>query len=271
MTPALVISDVDGTLVTSDKRLTPRSCAAVEALRRNGIRFTVVTSRPPFGVRMVAEPLGLDIPFAVFNGGMIVEPNLMPVEQHLVGADAARQAIALLDAGGVDVWLFTAGAWHVRDPRGVYTEQERRTVLTEPVVVHDFDALLPVAGKVVGVSAEFARLDELESMLVPALEGHATVARSQPYYLDVTPYGHDKGTAVEALLGFLGVSADQLVVLGDMENDLPMFRIAAFSIAMGNAAAAVKQRASAVALGNDADGFADAIERFVLARVEARP
>jgi hydroxymethylpyrimidine pyrophosphatase-like HAD family hydrolase len=139
------------------------------------------------------------------------------------------------------------------------------------VVVHDFDALLPVAGKVVGVSAEFARLDELESMLVPALEGHATVARSQPYYLDVTPYGHDKGTAVEALLGFLGVSADQLVVLGDMENDLPMFRIAAFSIAMGNAAAAVKQRASAVALGNDADGFADAIERFVLARVEARP
>jgi hypothetical protein len=267
--PQLVISDVDGTLVTSDKRVTPRTRAAVAALRERGIGFTVVTSRPPFGVRMLVEPLALDRPFAAFNGGMILRPNLDPVERHLVGAETARRAIALLRSGGVGIWLFTADAWHVEDPKGAYVEREHRTVLTEPVVVRDFEPYLGTVGKIVGVSDDFARLEALEGTVRRELEGRANVVRSQRYYLDVTPAGTDKGTAVTALLAQLGVPADRLVVLGDMENDVAMFRVAGFSIAMGNADDVVKGQASAVTPGNDADGFADAIERIVLARAEA--
>lgn len=97
-----------------------------------------------------------------------------------------------------------------------------------------------------------------------ALAGRASVVRSQPYYLDVTPHGADKGTAVAALLRLVGARPEDLVVLGDMENDLPMFRRASVSIAMGNASDAVKAAAHRVTLANDADGFAHAVRHIIL-------
>jgi hypothetical protein len=98
------------------------------------------------------------------------------------------------------------------------------------------------------------------------LSNRATVVRSQLYYLDITPHGTNKGTAVAALCRRLGVAPERLVTLGDMENDVPMFRAAGFSIAMGNASDAVKRAAQAATLANDEDGFADAVERLILPR-----
>lgn len=266
---ALVISDVDGTLVGSDKRLTERTRAAVAALRRRGIGFTLVSSRPPFGMRMLVEPLNLTLPFAAFNGGVITEPDLTPLEEHLIGAEAARAAIELFAAAGVDTWLFTVDSWLARDPNGAYVERERRTVLTEPEIVAGFAPYLDKAAKIVGVSADFERLAALEGKARERLSGRATVVRSQLYYLDVTPHGTNKGTAVAGLCRRLGVPPERLVTLGDMENDVPMFRAAGFSIAMGNASDAVKQAARAVTLTNDQDGFADAVERLILPRADA--
>jgi Cof subfamily protein (haloacid dehalogenase superfamily) len=265
---ALVISDIDGTLVTTDKRLTERTRTAVAALRRRGIAFTVVSSRPPFGMRMLVEPLGLTLPFAAFNGGVIAASDLSPLEEHRIGAEAARAAIELFDAGGVDTWLFTTNAWLARDPNGVYVERERQTVLTEPEIVASFAPYLDTAAKIVGVSADFARLAALEETARARLAGRATVVRSQLYYLDITPHGTDKGTAVAALCRRLGIPPERLITLGDMGNDVPMFRVAGFSIAMGNASDAVKREARAATLTNDEDGFADAVERLILPRAD---
>lgn len=266
---ALVISDVDGTLVTSDKRLTERAQAAVAALQRRGIGFTLVSSRPPFGMRMLIEPLGLTLPFAAFNGGVIIGPDLAPLEEHVIDAAAARAAIGLFDEGGVDTWLFTTRAWFVRDPKGAYVDHERRTVETEPEIVASFAPYLDKAAKIVGVSADFERLAALEKTVRERLSSEATVVRSQQYYLDVTPHGTNKGTAVTALCKRLGVPPERLVTLGDMENDVPMFRAAGFSIAMGNASDAVQRAAQAVTLTNEQDGFAEAVERLILPRADA--
>jgi len=67
----LVISDVDGTLVTNDKILTDRSRAAVSRLGTAGIGFSIVSSRPPFGLRMLVEPLSLRLPMGAYNGGAL--------------------------------------------------------------------------------------------------------------------------------------------------------------------------------------------------------
>src|SRR6185436_5415049 len=72
----LLLSDVDGTLVRSDKSLAPRSIEAVAALREAGIRFAVTSGRPPRGMQMLVEPLSLQMPIAAFNGGLVVEPDL---------------------------------------------------------------------------------------------------------------------------------------------------------------------------------------------------
>jgi Cof subfamily protein (haloacid dehalogenase superfamily) len=261
---SLVISDVDGTLVTPDKRLTDASVRAVRLLHERGIDFTVNSSRPPMGIRMLIEPLSLRLPIGTFNGGAIVGPRLDVIERHVVPESAARRSLDVLASFKIDIWLFTTDDWLVCNPQGDYVPLERHTIQTEPSTVADFDAYLGRASKVVGSSTDFARLTECEAALRKELHGQASVARSQPYYLDITAPNLDKGTFVDALSNQLGVSRNAIAVLGDMENDLAMFSKAGLSMAMGNASIDVKRQASYVTASNAEDGFALAIERYIL-------
>jgi hydroxymethylpyrimidine pyrophosphatase-like HAD family hydrolase len=170
----------------------------------------------------------------------------------------------MLEKFGVDAWVFTTANWLVRDPNGDYVMRERKTILAEPTVVADFDGYLAQAAKIVGSSTNFALLAECESKMRKAVDGQASIARSQPYYLDVTPPALDKGTFVDTLARRLGISHSAIAVLGDMENDLAVFRKAGLSIAMGNAALEVKRQANYVTASNAQDGFAKAIERYIL-------
>jgi Cof subfamily protein (haloacid dehalogenase superfamily) len=261
---SLVISDVDGTLVTPDKRLTEASVRAVRLLHERGINFTVNSSRPPMGVRMLVGPLSLKLPIGTFNGGAIVGPDLKVIDQHLVPEPAARQALDVLAAFGADLWVFTTDQWLVRNPTGEYVQRECQTIQAQPSVVADFGPYLLRAAKVVGSSMDFARLAECEVAMREALAGKASVARSQPYYLDVTAPNIDKGSFVDALSHRLAVPPAAIATLGDMENDLTMFRKAGLSIAMGNASAEVKRQANYVTDSNSENGFARAIARYIL-------
>src|SRR5262249_20631222 len=111
----LVVSDVDGTLVTPDKSLTDATIRAVQRLREHGIGFTIVSSRPPAGIRMLVETLALTLPIGVFNGGAIVQTDLSVLEQHLVPAAAARCSIDMLSQCAAAVWAVTPQARLVRD------------------------------------------------------------------------------------------------------------------------------------------------------------
>jgi Cof subfamily protein (haloacid dehalogenase superfamily) len=261
---SLVVSDVDGTLVTPDKQLSEATIVAVRQLHERGINFTLVSSRPPIGLRMLVAPLTLRLPMGAFTGGLIVSPALEVLEQHLVPEAAARRTFEMMTACGADVWLFTADAWLVRNPSGDYVPREKQTLRAEPTVVADFGPYFPRISKVVGSSKDFARLIACETALREALRGAASIARSQQYYLDVTPPGLDKGTFVAAIAKRLGIARAAIAVLGDMENDLAMFRQAGLSIAMGNASIDIKRRADFITASNGEDGFALAITRYVL-------
>jgi Cof subfamily protein (haloacid dehalogenase superfamily) len=263
---SLVISDVDGTLVTPEKRLTDASLRAVRSLRERGIGFTIVSSRPPLGLRMLLKPLGLSLPLGAFSGGAIVGPDLAPIEQHLIPEEAARQSLEMLGAYVIDTWFFTADQWLVSNPGGDNVERECRTLAAEPRVVADFAPYLAQTCKIVGSSNDFARLAACEKAMAAALGGRASIARSQSYYLDVTPPGRDKGTFVEAMSERLAVRTESIAVLGDGENDIALFRKAGLAIAMGNASPEVKRQAQEVTASNVEDGFAVAIERCILNR-----
>lgn len=261
---SLVVSDVDGTLVDPDKRLTDASRRAVRALRERGIAFTVVSSRPPFGLRMLVEPLSLALPLGAFNGGMIAAPDLAVVEQHLIPEAVARESIEVLQASAADVWVFTAESWLVQNLSGDYLPRERRTVQVEPIRVDHFEPHLGQAAKIVGSSRDFDHLAKCETAMRAALGERASASRSQPYYLDITPAGFNKGTFVDYMSATLAVPPQSIAVLGDMENDLAMFRGAGLSIAMGNASEEVKAQASFVTASNEHEGFALAVERYIL-------
>ena len=261
---SLVLADVDGTLVTEQKVLTKRAQAAVHSLRGAGIRFAVTSGRPAKGMAMLVDPLRLDMPIAGFNGGLVIKPDLSIIEQKTVPADVAAQAIELIRNHGLDVWVYRGNDWLVGNPKGPHVEHEAWTVKFEPKVVKDVAAELDLVSKVVGVSDDLAAVQRCEADARKAFGGRATANRSQPYYLDVTNKDANKGAVVEYLSRHLGVPTAEIATIGDQPTDVPMFKRSGFSIAMGNASDQVKAQASVATDSYNDEGFAKAMERFIL-------
>jgi Cof subfamily protein (haloacid dehalogenase superfamily) len=261
-----LVSDVDGTLVTDDKILTARAEAAVAELRASGIIFAVISSRPPRGLRMLLEPLTITTPVCGFNGGVIATPDLSVITEHLLSPEIARRVVDMLDVPQVEVWVFSGQDWLVRDAHGPYVGLEEHTVGFRPTVVETFGHTLDVAAKVVGVSKDFELLARCERDLRATLAGQATVARSQSYYLDITHPLANKGVALSELARLLDIPLAEIAVVGDGGNDVAMFARSGLSIAMGNARPEVQRAADFVTDSNRDDGFANAVERFILRR-----
>jgi Cof subfamily protein (haloacid dehalogenase superfamily) len=265
----LFVSDIDGTLVTPDKRLTPAALEAVAELKAAGVPFTVVSSRPPRGMARVVDALGVTLPFAAFNGGSIVDGARGLIEAHRLPAEVARRALDLIAGRGVAPWAFADDHWLIVDPAGPHVAHERMTVSFEATVVADFDGVIGRIDKIVAPSDDHALLDAIEQALRAELGLGANIERSQAYYVDVTHPLANKGEAVKALARLADVAVERTVVIGDMTNDIAMFRVAGFSIAMGQAPEPVKAAAQALTGPNTADGFAEAVRRLVLPRLAA--
>ena len=133
-TPAirLLLADVDGTLVTSDKKLTDRSAAAVRKLRDAGILFAITSGRPPRGMAMLIEPLDIQTPIAAFNGGLLVDRDMSVVEQRVLAEDLVRPVAKLLASFSLDTWVYRGADWYVPDPAGSHVAREAWTVQFDP-------------------------------------------------------------------------------------------------------------------------------------------
>lgn len=262
---SLLLADVDGTLVTENKILTERAQTAVAALRDRGIGFAITSGRPPRGMEMLIAPLQLDSPIAGFNGGVFAHPDLSVIETRTLAPEVTRQTIDIIEHHGMDAWLYTGTDWLIHRKDAPHVAREAWTVKFDAKVVPTYaDADLDQAVKIVGVSDDYELVAKCEADVSAVLGGRASAKRSQPYYLDVTNPGANKGAVVDALVKFLGVPTAEIATIGDMPNDVLMFRRSGFSIAMGNASDEVKAQASAVTDSYNDEGFAKAVERYLL-------
>jgi Cof subfamily protein (haloacid dehalogenase superfamily) len=262
---ALLISDVDGTLLTTDKVLTQRTRTAARSLDATGIKLAITSGRPPAGMAFLSDALHLETPVTGFNGGTFVDPHDGRIlATHLLEPTAARRAIDIVLANGLDAWVFTESRWMIRDPEAPQVAREQRTLGMQPTVIAAFDPELGHAAKIVGVGEDYARVERCESEVRETLAGAATAVRSQPYYLDITHPQANKGAVLDFLSARLDVPAGQTATIGDGFNDVLMFHKSGLSIAMGNASDDVKVEASRVTASCDRDGFADAVACFIL-------
>jgi hypothetical protein len=262
-----LLADVDGTLVTKEKVLTKRAIQAVRRLYESGTAFSITSGRPPRGMRMLIEPLELKTPIAAFNGGMIANPDLSIVEERLIPDDIVPDVINTLLAHGLDVWIYRGTDWYIRSAQAPHVDREAATVKFSPTVVSKFDAILNRVVKIVGVSDDLDSVASCEAAAQAQLGAHVSAARSQPYYLDVTHPRANKGAVIEWLSQFWNVPVESIAAIGDQPNDVLMFKPSSFSIAMGNASPDVQRQANYVTTSSEDEGFANAVERFVLPRI----
>jgi hypothetical protein len=275
---SLLLADVDGTLVTKEKILTDRALAAVHKLWDAGIRFTITSGRPPLGMKMIVDALNLTEPIAAFNGGLFVHPDFSMLEENVLPATTVQEVIKMITAHDLDVWIYRGKDWFVHERHGPHVDREEWTVKFPPTVVSSFDGLFDNVVKVVGVSDDLDAVAKCETDVQQAFSQQVhcqagassgggeqvSAARSQPYYLDVTHPHANKGFVVDRLSQLLGIPRQEIATIGDMPNDVPMFERSGLSIAMGNASVEVQQQAQYVTTSYEEEGFANAVEWFIL-------
>jgi hydroxymethylpyrimidine pyrophosphatase-like HAD family hydrolase len=161
--------------------------------------------------------------------------------------------------------LYTETDWLIRDPKAPHVARETWTVKFDAKVVKEFtDEQLKDAVKIVGVSDDLDKVAACEKSAQQKLGDRASAARSQPYYLDVTSPQANKGGVVMMLAKLNKIQPDEIATIGDMPNDVLMFRKSGLSIAMGNSSDEVKSQASEVTDSNQDEGFAKAVRKFIL-------
>ena len=262
----LVVTDVDGTLVRHDKSLAPSTIEATRTLRARGLKFALVSSRPPHGLDVLLEPLAIDTPRAGFNGAEVLSPAGERLAELTIPEHAARETVRRMLAAGVDPWVFADGLWYLLNPEAHYIPREKLSISQDFTQVDDLAPHLGRVHKIMGTHTDFELMGRMESELQLALGDAAAVARSQSYYLDVTHPRANKGFAAVSLARLLDIEPQAMACIGDMPNDVPMFSVCGLAIAMGNAPGPVQALAHAVTGSNEADGWAEAIERLVLPR-----
>ena len=275
---SLLVADVDGTLVTKQKVLTERARNAVQKLRDAGIAFAITSGRPPLGMKMLVDELSLTAPIAAFNGAVFLKPDYSVIEQNLLPEAVAKRVVKIISSHGLDVWVYSDRDWFVPERHGPHVDREEWTVKFSPTVVPTFDNLLDNVAKIVGVSDDLELVARCEADTQKEFSGQVhckagessdggeevSAARSQPYYLDVTNPHANKGFVIDRLSQMLSIPSQEIATIGDMPNDVPMFKRSGLSIAMGNSSQEVQNDAHYVTTSYEDEGFANAVERFIL-------
>lgn len=270
MSLRFVISDVDGTLVTTTKQLTRPTIEAVARLQAAGVPFTIISARPPSGIAFLVEALKPTGPIAAFNGGTIIAPDGSVVERHRLDRDVVEKSFAIAAGSEATPWIFAAGRWHIVDPANPHVAHEKIASAQEPVVESDMTHLFDEVDKLTWVSDDPVLLHDLHLRMKEAIGAAATIGQSQTYYLDLTHPIANKGDGVATLAHTAQVDLKEVAVIGDQFNDVPMFERAGIAIAMGQAPQAVKAKAAYVTTSNDEDGVAEAIDTILLPMLEPR-
>jgi Cof subfamily protein (haloacid dehalogenase superfamily) len=186
------------------------------------------------------------------------------IEQQVIPDDVTPAVIDLLGTHAVDVWVYRGADWFIRDPQAPHVAREAWTVKFDPTVVASFAAVSGGVAKIVGVSDDYDAVQKAVDAVRERFGDHVSAARSQPYYGDITHPDANKGAVVRYLSTTYQIPPEEIATIGDQPNDVLMFAHSGLSIAMGNASHEVQEAARRVTTSNEDEGFANAVERFIL-------
>jgi Cof subfamily protein (haloacid dehalogenase superfamily) len=268
--PALIASDVDGTLLDDDENVTARTRAAVRAAVAAGAHFVLATGRPPRWVRAVVDALGF-APMAVCANGAVIYDSATDrvVSVRTLSADTlgelAAIAVGAVPGAGLAVERIGDSTHDAATPQFISSPGYEHAWLNPDNTEVSIEDLLSAPAVKLLIRKAGAASADMAAELGPRIGAAGEVTYSTNNGLiEVVPSGVNKATGVEKLIGPLGISADDVVAFGDMPNDLPMLLRAGHGVAMGNAHPDVLAAANEVTAANTDDGVARVLERWWL-------
>jgi len=259
---ALVISDIDGTLITSNHEVTEATKVVAAKPYGRGIELSLASSRPPRSIVPLADALNLRAPFAAFNGALAVKRNGEVLARSVLSPETIASVKAIADRFAIGVWLYDELDWWA-PWRDAFVDREEHTSGFSPRIEGYAERIAGYANKLTVVGKP-ELVAQAEQQVLSELADQVSASKSKPRFLDVTSYGIHKGTVVVRLAKLLNIPTERVAVIGDGPNDVEMFRQAGLSIAMGQGVDEVKEAANYLTTSNDDEGWARGIEQYVL-------
>ena len=264
MTIKLIAIDLDDTLLDSKLAVSPRACEAIRQAVARGVTVTIATGRMYCSALVYAKQLKLDVPLITYNGGLIKSclsgETLLhqPVEREL-----ALEVLAFCREHDLYIQTYMNDKLYVKelDEHAVY--YERFSGAPANAIGDRLYAAEQPPTKMLAMSTA-EDIKEAYNIVKARFGNKLTVAISKPTFLEITHPLSNKGRALAFLADKLHIKQEEVMALGDSGNDLDMITYAGWGVAMGNASDAVKAAARLETLANDADGVAEAIEKYVL-------
>ena len=274
----LVISDLDGTLLTDEKELSERSLRAIEALRRTGVLFTVCTGREYAMLDYFNRQILPTAPIVGNNGGEVIRfPSGEVIHRTLLPKQESMRFLSFCEENGVDfcvttpVNAFFPHGTHMAQFYLDYEQQAAREGLNPfPVLTLDRVAELrdlPL-NKII-LRNDFPETKRAKEYLRQETDAFDTTLSSE-LILEVMPRGMSKASGAQRLIRYLGLTPEECCAVGDYDNDIELFRLVGLPVAMGNAKEAVKQEARYITKCNQEDGVACLLEEIAAAHATDR-
>ncbi|MGV0792081.1 HAD family hydrolase [Mycolicibacterium sp. XJ1819] len=267
-TPALIASDVDGTLIDDAERVSDRTRAVVTAAVDSGVEFVLATGRPPRWVQPVVDALGF-APMAVCaNGSVLYDPatdrivSARTLSTELL-AELAEIATRVIPGSGLAVERVGASAHDAATPQFVSSPGYEHAWLNPDNTEVSFDDLLSAPAIKLLVRKAGARSADLVAVLAEHIGERADLTYSTDNGLvEVMPRGISKATGIDELARPLGITAEEVVSFGDMPNDVSMLKWAGLGVAMAHGHPEALAAADEITATNNEDGVARVLERW---------
>ncbi|MGV3346440.1 sugar-phosphatase [Enterobacteriaceae bacterium LUAb1] len=269
MTIKMIAIDLDGTLLDDQHNISNEVISAISRARENGINIVLASGRPYSGIKPYLEQLALHKPgtYCVSNNGSVIHDaaNGNHLADHLLNMNDYKKIYQVTEPLALSLHaLGNNQIYTANEIIGHYTVHEAyltRTPLNyKPIENMPTDILFTK----LMISSEPDKLSSMIKNIPEALFNHYTLLRSTPYFLEVLNRDANKGLAIKSLAKKLNISKNEIMCIGDQNNDLPMFNFASVCIAMGNATDELKQRATHVTLSNNENGVAIAINKYTV-------
>lgn len=247
-----VFSDIDGTLITSQHQISPKTEQAIKRIVQMGIPFVPVSARTPLTITPYRDQLETNNAIVCYSGALILDRDLQPLYSvSLLKEDLTQLEVALEAFSHLSISHFAGIDWFTNNPSSEWIQLEESIVKQKaklkPAQLDEVHKIL-----VMGDASEILKVEQALKQQFP----HLSIHRSKDEYLEIMHQGATKSSAIRFLEGVFGVQQAEVVAFGDSFNDLDMLQYAGLGVAMGNAPEAIKAAANRVTANNNEDGIA---------------
>ncbi|MBO4401113.1 MAG: HAD family phosphatase [Selenomonadaceae bacterium] len=265
MAVKLFVSDIDGTILVSGKKISARNISAIKKMADAGIIVTIATGRMYRAALPIAQELGVDVPIITYNGALIKS-----TDGKIIHAQSIPAALVIELTN-----FFEARGWYLQNYSGdnlFYPVRNEYTELYETAqkisgVETGWDGLREKTADVYKLLSISANAEETAARMAAVkaeFGARIDVTKSHPQFTEISCPGVSKASAIKILAQKFGVDRAEVMAIGDSDNDLPMLKAAGISVAMGNGTDEVKRACTYVTANCEDDGFAAAVEKYVL-------